>query len=261
MGAVIAGYLVAWAPLASDVTLYIRPDIAQHKIFIAVFLGFFLSTAPFMMLGAAFAVSALDNQAWSDALGVSNGALYNLILSGPGGVGNFGKFLTVLLALSAMGNIAATLYSFGLTLQTLLPFLAYVPRFIWPILATAITLPLSIVGAHAFYTTLTNFTAVLGYWASLFVAIVLMEHVIIRRRQFSRYDASAWNDWQRLPPGCAALASAILSLGLVIPSMYQEWFVGPIAERTGDLGFELGFLTCCILYVPLRLVEQSVFRR
>lgn len=261
MGAVVAGYLVAWAPLASDVTLYIAPDIAPFKVFAAVFLGFFLSTAPFMMLGAAFAVSSLDNGAWSQALAVSNGDLYNLVLSGPGGVGNFGKFLTVLLALSAMGNVAATLYSFGLTLQTLLPFLAYVPRFIWPALATAITLPLSIVGAHAFYATLTNFTAVLGYWAALFVAVVLMEHVVLRRRQFARYDATAWNDWRRLPPGLAALTSAILSLGLVIPSMEQAWFVGPLAERSGDLGFELGFATCCVLYVPLRLMERHVFGR
>lgn len=214
-----------------------------------------------MMLGAAFAVSSLDNPAWSDALTVSNGALYNLVLSGPGGVGDFGRFLTVILALSAIGNIAATLYSFGLTLQTLLPFLAYVPRFLWPVLATAITLPLSIVGAHAFYSTLSNFTYILGYWASLFVAIVLTEHVVIRRRRFETYNPAVWTDWRRLPLGIAALAAAICSLGIIVTSMEQAWYTGPIAAHAGDLGFELGFVVCCLLYVPFRLVERHLSGR
>lgn len=235
MGAVVAGYLVSWSSLASDVTHYMRPDTSPYKIFWAVFLGLFLSTAPFMMLGAAFAVSSTDNEAWSTALETSNGALFDVILSGPGGVGNFGRFLTTLLALSAIGNIAATLYSFGISLQTLLPICNYVPRFIWPVVAVAITLPLAIVGADHFYTTLSNFVYVLGYWASLFVAIVLMEHVVIRRRDFSRYDATIWSDWRKLPPGIAALAAAILSLGVVIPSMDQAWFSGPIAQKSGDL--------------------------
>lgn len=258
MGAVVAGYLVAWAPLGSDVTHYISPDVPSYKIFIAVFLGFFLSTAPIMMLGAAFAISAKDIPSWESALQVSNGALYDVILTGPGGVGNFGRFLLVILALSAIGNIAATLYSFGLTLQTLLPLLGYVPRFIWPVLATAIVLPLAIVGADHFYTTLSNFSAVLGYWASLFVAVVLVEHVVIRKRKFELYDTSVWNDYRKLPLGVAALVSAILSLGLVIPSMDQVWFSGPIAKKSGDLGFELGFVICCIIYIPLRLLEKHL---
>lgn len=261
MGAIVAGYLVSWSPLASDVTHYLSPQVSLRKVFLATFLGFFLSTAPIMMLGAAFAVSASDNAAWSSALTTSNGALFSLILAGPGGSGNFGRFLTTLLALSAIGNIAATLYSFGLNLQTLLPFLAYVPRFIWPALATAVSLPLAIVGANHFYSTLSNFTAILGYWASLFVAVVLMEHLVIRRRRFERYDALAWNDWRKLPPGMAALTSAILSLGLIIPSMDQVWFSGPIARSSGDLGFELGFVICALLYIPLRLLERHVFKR
>jgi NCS1 nucleoside transporter family len=261
MGAIVAGYLVSWAPLASDVTHYLSPEVPSHKIFIATFLGFFLSTAPIMMLGAAFAVSASDNAAWSAALTESNGALFSLILAGPGGAGNFGRFLTTILALSAIGNIAATLYSFGLNLQTLLPFLAYVPRFFWPALATAISLPLAIVGANHFYTTLSNFTAILGYWASLFVAVVLMEHVLLRKRQFHRYDPLAWNEWKKLPPGIAALTSAILSIGIIVPSMEQQWYTGPIAEKSGDIAFEVGFAVCCILYIPLRLLERHVFGR
>lgn len=37
--------------------------------------------------------------------------------------------------------------------------------------------------------------------------------------------------------------------------MDQVWFVGPIAEKTGDIGFELAFALSGICYVPLRHLE------
>lgn len=40
----------------------------------------------------------------------------------------------------------------------------------------------------------------------------------------------------------------------------QVWFVGPIAKKSGDLGFETGFVVCFLLYVPLRLLEKKFIR-
>ena len=145
--------------------------------------------------------------------------------------------------------------------ETMLPFLTPFPRFIWPILATVIVLPLGIVGASYFYTTLTNFTSVLGYWAALYNAVILTEHIVIRRCRFETYDRSAWNDWRKLPPGFAPMAAAILTLGLLIPCVDQVWFSGPLAELSGDLGFEVGLVLCALLYVPLRLVEKHFAKR
>lgn len=51
--------------------------------------------------------------------------------------GNFGKFLTVLMALSVTANVAPTLYSFCLSFQVFMPFLAVVPRYVFSIVATA----------------------------------------------------------------------------------------------------------------------------
>jgi purine-cytosine permease-like protein len=51
--------------------------------------------------------------------------------------GGFGKFLTVLLALSVTGNIAATFYSTSLNFQIIFPFLLKVPRYVFSIIATA----------------------------------------------------------------------------------------------------------------------------
>ena len=52
-------------------------------------------------------------------------------------------------------------------------------------ISNASLIPVSIVGAHKFYDTLTNFLGLIGYWASAFGAVVLVEHLIVRRGDFS----------------------------------------------------------------------------
>ena len=49
----------------------------------------------------------------------------------------FGKFLTVLLSLSVVGNIASTFYSISINLQVFIPWLVVVPRYVFSVLATA----------------------------------------------------------------------------------------------------------------------------
>lgn len=257
---VIFGFLVSWSSIASDFSCYLDPAATPSwGLFTAALLGFFLGTAPPFLLGASFGLSARDIPAWNDALSTSNGALFNLVMSSK--AGGFGKFVTVLLGLGIVGNTAPSIYSFGLSMPAILPVLAVLPRFIFPIIAIAIIIPLAIVGATAFYGTLTSFTGVLAYWSALFVAVVCVDHIIIRRRDFSTYDVTIWNQWRKLPIGLAAIASAVLSLGILIPSISQTWFEGPIARKTGDLGFELGFVCCAILYAPLRLLEKRLVGR
>lgn len=140
-------------------------------------------------------------------------------------------------------------------------------------------LPLAIAGANRFQETLTDFLSVIGYWASSFVAVILVEHLFFRKNSFADasvptssssttfaraeagYDFTAWNDPHRLPPGMAALGAAILSMGLVVPSMEQVWFTGPIGHKTGDIGFEVAFALTAVLYVPLRWLERRTFHR
>jgi hypothetical protein len=39
--------------------------------------------------------------------------------------------------------------------------------------------------------------------------------------------------------------------------MAQVWWTGPIAETTGDIGFEVAFVLSGLLYVPLRWAEKK----
>jgi len=43
----------------------------------------------------------------------------------------------------------------------------------------------------------------------------------------------------------------------VIPSMNQAWYTGPIARKTGDIGFEVAMEATALLYIPLRQLEKK----
>ena len=78
---------------------------------------------------------------------------------------------------------------------------------------------ISILVAHRFFDTLTNFLKLFGYWASAYVAIILVEHLYFCKNDPSLYDVTAWNVPKRLPSGIAAIAAGVLSFGVVIPCM------------------------------------------
>ena len=77
----------------------------------------------------------------------------------------------------------------------------------------------------------------------------------MRRGSFAAYDYRYWDDYRRLPTGLPALGACLLACALIVPSIDQVWFVGPIAEKTGDIGFELAFVSTPVFYVPLRYLE------
>ncbi|KAJ4001874.1 permease for cytosine/purines, uracil, thiamine, allantoin-domain-containing protein [Lentinula boryana] len=274
----IAGFVITYSPLASDFTIYFKPSVSSTKIFLYTYFGLFIPIVSVQCLGAAFSAVALSPSlspssvpaTWAQSYAsLSVGGLLQSILSP---AGRFGDFLTVLLSFSVAGNIAATFYSIGLNMQLVLPVLIVVPRYVFSIVATAIVLPLAIVGSHTFYGALEDFLGLIGYWCSAFIAILLVEHLFFRKR-YSSFRNSTQNDqgnhnvWTRfyplsywktpslLPSGLSAIAAGIISFGLVVPSMSQIWFTGPIAEKTGDIGFEVAFVLAGLVYFCLRSME------
>jgi purine-cytosine permease-like protein len=172
--------------------------------------------------------------------------------------GGFGKFIVVLLALSVVGNIAISMYSVALNLQMLLPFFARVPRFFFTVAVFAIMIPFAIKAAEAWETSLENFLALIGYYAGCFDAVLIVELLVFRRMDFSTFDHAIWNVGRELPTGLAAMGASIISFGLVVPGMAEVWYTGPIAETTGDIGFELAFVVTALFYIPLRWLEIRI---
>ncbi|CAE6384304.1 unnamed protein product [Rhizoctonia solani] len=253
----IAGYMISWATLASDYTIYLDRSASNTKVFAFAYGGFFLPNVICEMVGAAFAVSmnAPGNENWLQGYKVNNvGGLLDEVMRPAGG---FGKFCIVLLALSCIAASSQCMYSFCVSFQCIAPLFARIPRYIYSILAIAVSIPVAMVGAHTYYTSLISFTGVIGYWAAAWASIVLIEHLVFRR-SYDAYDTAAWDTPSALPTGIAALAAFATSFALIIPSMNQVWFQGPIGKTAGDVGFEVAFVLAGVVYSAFRCVERRV---
>ncbi|KAI0393808.1 permease for cytosine/purines, uracil, thiamine, allantoin-domain-containing protein [Xylariaceae sp. FL0594] len=290
-GMVIASYMIPYAAMASDFTTYLSPSFPSWKLFLYGFAGLTLPSIPLMVLGAAIGGALPNHPSWEKGYETNflGGTLASILLK-PLGAG-FGRLILVILSLTLIGNNAATLYSITLNCQLLSPrLLARVPRSVFSVLVTAVVIPVGIRAAEDFYQNLQNFIALIAYWSAAFVAVVVVEHVCFRSRRRRRrrdgnpeeeaagvvvrdgigaeveveeeaYDLDAWDNASKLPWGVAALGAAVSSFGLVIPSMAQVWFTGPIARTTGDVGFELAFVVTAILYIPFRALEKRLCGR
>jgi len=97
---------------------------------------------------------------------------------------------------------------------------------------------------------------IIGTSPGTWVSAVCVEHLYFRKGNFALYDIQSWNVPSQLPLGAAALGACALSFALVIPSMSQVWYTGPIARKTGDIGFEMAMTATALLYIPLRRLEK-----
>lgn len=127
---------------------------------------------------------------------------------------------------------------------------------------SASLIPVAIVGATHFYETFVNILNVIGYWSTVFAAIVIIEHVVFRKNDWTLYDLSQWSKASELPLGLAAIFAFLCACGIIVPCMSQVWYVGPIANAgTGDIGVLVGFALAAVLYPVYRAVERAVSGR
>lgn len=213
-----------------------------------------------MTLGAAMGGAIPNVESWTDGYNTTGaGGVLAAMLSSAGG---FGKFIVVVHAFTLLGNISGSFYAISLNFQMAIPrFTARIPRAVYSVVITAITIGVSVKAAVSFFDNLENFIGIIGYWAAAFVAVVLVEHFAFRDGDFASYALDAWDVPSMLPSGLAAIAASALSFGLVVPSMAQVWYTGPIAETTGDIGFELAFFVSAVLYLPFRFAERKIIGR
>lgn len=171
------GFTLSWSAACLDFNTYFAVNTSSVKVFSYTMAGLWLPCALIQIAGAAFACAALSMEidGWADAFtNNSVGGLLGVALLPMGG---FGKFLLVILSIGIISNNAPTLYAFSLSIYVVFPFLNRFPksRPIFPIVATIIYVPLSIVGNNQFALILGNLLGILGYWSAIFSTIVLIE--------------------------------------------------------------------------------------
>jgi purine-cytosine permease-like protein len=226
------------------------------KIFLYIYAGLLTPSIPLLVLGAAIGGAVPQVDSWNNAYAQTGvgGVMYEMLTP----AGGFGKFILVLLALSVIGNIAISMYSVSLNLQMILPFFTKIHRLFFIVIVFAVMIPFAIRAAEEWESSLNNFLSIIGYWSGCFDAVLLEELIIFRKRDWSSYDQSIWNVGSKLPSGIAALGASLVSMALVIPGMSEVWYTGPIAETTGDIGFEMAFVVTALFYLPFRWLEIRI---
>ncbi|KAJ7715703.1 hypothetical protein B0H14DRAFT_3013720 [Mycena olivaceomarginata] len=213
---VIFGFAIGWVSLASDYNVY-QP--ASTPTF-----------ASLILLMAVAGGPAPSNEAWAAAYEADElGGLLGAVLIPV--VGNFGRFCIVLLVLSVVADNIINVYSMGLSISVVGIWLAKVPRLIWPIVITAIYIPIAIAGANSFSSSLENF----------------MNHFVFRGGDFARYGAAeSWNKSERVPIGIAAVIAFLF---------------GALGTAMGIAQIWLARASAGIVYVPARYLELKKFGR
>lgn len=251
----------SWAAVSSDYFVYYPENTPKWKPFLFTFSGMGLAALFNMLLGTGLASGIATNENWSAANGISSGAL---ILAGYDGLpSGFGKFCGVVVAFGLIANNIPTTYSGALSFQILGRYFNMVPRYVWTCVVAAIYFICAMVGRNDLLVIFQNFLALMGYWVTIFVSIVLEEHVIFKWN--TGFDWDSWADQQKLPIGYAALGAFLIGWAGSIISMYQIYFVGPVAILVGEHGADLGIWVGCgfalLTYPLLRFLELKFVGR
>lgn len=117
---------------------------------------------------------------------------------------------------------------------------------------------MGIVGATKFYDTFTQILSFIGYWLGPFIAVVLTEHVVFRRRWRAYAVGAAWDvpAHPRLARGYAAVWTLLSAVPLIAVCMAQGWWTGPVARSgTGDIAMIVSFAYSVPMYAAARALE------
>lgn len=151
---------ITYAPDAADFLVYCDPKITPRwKVFTATMIGLSLSFAFTFIIGAGLATGLSNDPAW-EAAGAGSGAL---IVAGFDGLGGFGKFCSVLVALGLIANMVPPMYSSGIDFQILGRYTALVPRYVWNTVSCVIFMVCALAGRDHLSVIFTNFLALMGY--------------------------------------------------------------------------------------------------
>ena len=113
----------------------VRINLFIFTLFLTPNFFFLLCQISLQCLGAAVAVAVSSVPAWEQ--GYAGGSVGGLLEAMLQPLGNFGKFLMVLLTLSVAANNVAAFYCISINLLVFIPILAAVPRYVFSVVATA----------------------------------------------------------------------------------------------------------------------------
>lgn len=224
---------ITYACAGADYFVYYPETTSRKRVFIYTIVGLSTSFTAMFIIGIGLGSGIASNESWANAYNVSQGAL---IVEGYRPLGAFGSFCGVVVALGLISNLVAPTYAGGIDWQALGTYFELVPRVVWNTISVVIYTVCAIAGRAHLAAIFTNFLALMGYWVSIWIALVLEEHVIFRTWRGLGWNWEAWNDRRKLPLGIAALIAFLIGWVGAILCMAQVWYIGPISALLGDYG-------------------------
>src|SRR5215472_6851619 len=245
----VYGYAAGWNPYAADYTRYFSPDTSKKAIGWWSAAGVFVSCLVLEIAGAASATAASAGASLDDPTGTFTGHL-------PTGLAD-----ATLLAI-ALGAICANvlnIYSGAMSFVAIgikLPLA--LRRAIVALVAGVIGFIVAITGLHDAGAKYTNFLLIIAYWIAPWVAVMLCDQFLYRRRSLTEEEGLLFN---RQYSNWAGPVAMVLGVGLSVWLFSnQTKYVGPIpmhAPAVGDLTFEAGFVITAVVYLTWHAITRS----
>lgn len=231
----------------------------RARLALYCFLGLYVPFTLMMLLGSAIGGAIAGNETWITAYqtGSLGGVLAEILTSR---VGNFGRFILVILGFSTVTTSARDMYSISLFAVGVVPWLHRVPRIFLLLFVAGAMIAIGIVASRSFLPALSALVSIAGYITGPTVSIFLVEWLLYRKADPANIDPKIWNSYSALPSGIPALIATLISWAVIVLSMSTTWYVGPIAKQAGDLAYELSAVCAILVYAPLRAAELK-FRR
>lgn len=254
--------LIGFSAVGADFYVYYPTNTSRRLTFFMTWFGNWMAMILTNILGVGIATGVATTPAWSEAYDISTGAL---LLACYNGLGGFGGFLVVILALGTISNNAPATYAAALSCQVLGRYAKAIPRWFWCTVIMIIELVCAVAGRNHLFNIFENFLPIMSYWVSPWLTIVIEEHLIFHVLRGVPFDWTAWEDKKKLPVGIAALFAWLCGWAGAIIGMDQAWYAGPVAVKVGGYGGDIGawmaIAFACVVYPPLRFLELKKFGR
>lgn len=219
-------YLMSWGPYASDYSRYLPVNVSQRKVFGYAFAGSLLSTTFVEIIAMIISFATLSTSS-IDSLKSVSGSLYPLSLFA-----------------IALGGIAANVLNlYSASLSGLVGGIK-LSRTTFVGLVAIVGLVLSVVFYRGFYSFFESFLLVLDYWISPWVAILVVDFVVLKKQKLNFDSKFKWR-------GVVAYLS-----GLFVSVPFMNVFLGNFnytfvfSRMLGgiDVSYFIGFIIAALVY-------------
>lgn len=168
-----------WGLCASDYYILFPETTPDWKIFMLTYFGIAVPLNFAAVVGLLAGNIAYLYTPWTEAY--DKYGIGGVVAASFEPWGNFGKFVVVVLFLLLVCNTIINTYSAAFEFQLIGQKLAVVPRWVWATFISVAYLVISLAGKENLLTIISNVLALLGYWISMYITILLEENLLFRR--------------------------------------------------------------------------------